>query len=110
MFRVLFLIVAFIGTAASVQAQEFYLKSMNGADTVWVWKDKASHDEAMQLINAGVHKTNPGMILTLLACVVEPGAQVIISDMGFVTHDIVVVSGSKAGCRGNIPAEELGSR
>ncbi|MCY1704438.1 hypothetical protein [Pannonibacter sp. SL95] len=110
MLRVLFLIGALCATFHSAAAQQFVLKDFTGAGAVWVWKDKAAHDEAMQLINAGVHKTNPMMVMVLVACIVDPGTKIIMKDMGFVTHDIMIVEGPKAGCRGNIPAEALGSQ
>jgi len=47
--------------------------------------------------------------MRLLSCIVPSGTGVIITDMGFATHDIMVIDGEKAGCRGNIPAEALKS-
>lgn len=61
----------------------------------------------MKLIQAGVHKSNPELLMPLVSCIAEPGAKVIVTDMGFVTHDIMVISGKNTGCKGNIPAEEL---
>lgn len=101
------IICAFSSFAA---AKDFRLKALPGSETILVWKSKDAHKEAMSLIAAGVHKTKPELVARLLACTAKPGTKVIIKDMGLVTHDIMVVEGRSAGCRGNIPAEELSSR
>lgn len=79
---------------------------MGGSDTVFVWRDKDAHNEALSLIEAGVHRTNPDLIIPLISCVVPSGTAAITTDIGFVTHDIMIVEGDNAGCRGNIAAEE----
>lgn len=91
-------------------ANEYRLEPLGGSGQVIVWKSKEAHDEALSLIQAGVHKTNPAMVGALVACMVDGGTKAIVTDMGFVTHDILVVSGESSGCRGNIAAEELGRR
>lgn len=98
---------AILVAGAMAQAQEFRLKAFGGAGVIIVWKSKDAQSEGMQLIQAGVHKTNPDMVAKLVACIEKPGTKVIVTDMGFVTHDIMVIDGPDAGCRGNIPAEEL---
>lgn len=105
------MVLALAGLAASssiASAQDHSLRSLPGTSNIWIWQSKDAHDEGMSLISAGVHKTNPAMITSLISCIVDPGTKVIITDMGFVTHDVMVVSGPDAGCRGNIPAENLG--
>jgi len=88
-------------------ADGFRVVGLNGSDTVFVWRDKNSHDEALNLINAGVHRTKPELLLPLLACVVASGTAAIVTDGGFITQDVMIVSGENAGCRGNIPTESL---
>ena len=95
--------------ATSSLAADFSVVGLNGGDQVFVWKNDDAHDEAMSLIAANVHKSNPVLVMRLLSCVVPSGTGVIVTDMGFVTHDIMVVEGEKSGCRGNIPAEVLKS-
>lgn len=89
-------------------AQEHHLQALPGMDIVIVWKSADAQDEANQLINAGAAAKNPQILAPYVSCVVEPGAGVIVTDMGFVTHDIMVIDGPSAGCKGNIPAESLG--
>lgn len=88
-------------------AQEYRLKSFGGATNVIVWRSSDAQSEGMKLIEAGVHKTNPELVARLVACFEKPGTKVIVTDMGFLTHDIMVVEGENAGCKGNIPREEL---
>lgn len=88
-------------------AQDYRLKAFGGAKMIIVWQSKDAQSEGMKLIQAGVHKTNPELLMRLVSCIESPGTKVIVTDMGMVTHDIMVVEGKNAGCRGNIPAEEL---
>ncbi len=93
--------------STTADAQERILQGLGGSDTVFVWTDKKAHDEALKLINAGVHKSNPSLILPLVACMVPSGTKAIITSAGFATHDIMVTSGPSSGCRGNIPMEAI---
>jgi hypothetical protein len=74
---------------------------------VFVWRDKAAASEGYELIRAGVHLTNPPLVASLLACVVDYNTRVVTTSVGIITHDIMVIEGPHAGCRGNIPAEHL---
>lgn len=96
--------------ATPALAEDFRLVGLNGGDQVFVWKSKKAHNEAMSLIAADVHRTNPALIAVLLACIVPSGTRAIVTDMGFATHDIMVVEGKSSGCRGNIPTESLTTR
>lgn len=93
--------------SATANAQDYRLKTFGGAKMIIVWQSKDAQSEGMKLIQAGVHKTNPQLLMRLVSCIAEPGTKVIVTDMGMVTHDIMVVEGKNSGCRGNIPAEEL---
>ncbi len=95
--------------ATSATAADFKVVGLSGTDSVFVWRDKAAHNEGLSLIAAGVHKSNPAMMMSLLACIVPSGSEAIVTDMGFATHDIMIISGENAGCRGNIPTESLKS-
>lgn len=101
------LVLAIAVLSTTAVAEGFRLKALPGSQLILVWQDKAAHDEALDLINAGIHNTNPWLVERLLACTVKPNTRVIVTDAGFVTHDIMVIEGPDAGCRGNIPAEEL---
>jgi hypothetical protein len=110
MIRAIFLALLAQATfAAAARADGYFLKAFGGAQHIIVWKSKDAHNEGMQLIQAGVHKSNPAMVTRLVSCIENPGTKVIVTDMGFVTHDIMVISGRDQGCRGNIAAEELGN-
>jgi len=77
---------------------------------IFVWKNAEAHTEAIRLIKAGVYSSNPSLITSLLSCLVESGTKVIATSMGFATHDILVIDGPNAGCRGNVAAERFKTR
>jgi hypothetical protein len=54
-----------------------------------------------------VLKENPDLLIPFLACLVPEGTRVIVTDAGMLTHDVMVIDGEYAGCRGNIPMESL---
>lgn len=83
------------------------LVGLGGSNTVFVWRSSEAHGEALELIQAGVHNSNPALVAVLLACVVPSGTRAVTTDFGLVTHDIMVISGEDAGCRGNIPVESF---
>jgi hypothetical protein len=91
--------------AQSAAAQERTLQGVGGASVVFVWKDKKSHNEGLTLIQAGVHKSNPMLVMRLLACMVPSGTKAVITSAGFATHDVLVTSGEFSGCRGNVAVE-----
>ena len=66
--------------------------------------------EGQQMVSAGVHKTNPDLIVPLISCVVDTGTQIIVGDGGFFASDVIVVSGPKAGCRGTVGNERLSKK
>ncbi|MDM7852686.1 hypothetical protein [Pseudochrobactrum kiredjianiae] len=100
--------VALFASMSPANAQQYKLKALGDASVIFVWNSADDRSEGYKLIQAGVHKTSPQLLMPLIACVAKPGNKVIVTDMGFVTHDIMVVDGENVGCRGNIAAEELG--
>ncbi len=74
---------------------------------VLVWKNKDAHNEGLDLIIAGVHKTKPALVMRLLSCTVKSGTRAITTDAGIITHDIMVVEGKNTGCRGNVASENF---
>ena len=94
-----------IGFGSPALALDGRVIGLSGSDQVFVWKSKDAQREAMSLIQANVHNTNPGLVARLLSCIVPSGTSAIITDAGFATHDIMITSGPNAGCRGNIPME-----
>lgn len=96
------------GLAMPARAQERVLRTPNGEGNVFVWRDSEKHGEGLDLIRAGVHRSNPDLVLRLVACVVPSGTKAITTSGGFVTRDVLVTSGSHAGCRGNVAVEFLG--
>jgi hypothetical protein len=47
-----------------------------------IWRDEAAFDRGIKLIVRGVHKTNPEMLLPLVACFVETGTPVTVIGAG----------------------------
>jgi hypothetical protein len=78
-----------------------------GGGNVIVWRNSKAHSEGLNLIQANVHKTNPLLMIPLIACMPSSGTKAVTTDAGFLTHDILVVEGPSAGCRGNIAVEHF---
>ena len=91
-------------------AQARTLVPLGGATVIIVWKNDKARSEGADLLAAGVGKSNPALLVPLVACVVPSGTQAIKTDGGFFTSDILVTSGTHSGCRGNIANEHLGKR
>jgi hypothetical protein len=100
-------LVGLLATSSTAAAVEGLLKRHGGSDNIIVWRNSNAHSEGLSLISAGVHRTNPALLYPLVACIVDAGTKVVITDAGFVTHDIMVIEGSNAGCRGNIAMENF---
>ena len=88
-------------------AQKYYLKNLPGSKVIIVWKSKKAHNEGLAIIRSGLTQAKLLLLARLVACRATAGTEVIVTDAGFVTHDIMIVEGQSVGCRGNIPAEEL---
>jgi hypothetical protein len=94
-------------TPATPSSQVILQNHAGSGLRVPVFKNTQAHTEALKLMMAGVHKTNPPLVMQLIACMVPSGTMAIITDAGFATHDILVTSGEFAGCRGNIAMEDV---
>lgn len=106
--RLLALVLAASAVPTLVSAQQAHrLKPLEGMSSIIVWKSDRAQDEANQIVNSGLAKQDPSILAPYIACIAPPGTQVIVTDMGFVTHDILIPVGKNKGCRGNIPAENL---
>jgi hypothetical protein len=84
--------------------QERTPRGVAGAEVI-VWTNKETHDEGVSLMSAGVHRSNPGLVMPLIACLLPTGSKVHITDAGLSTHDIVVMTGPYIGCRGYVGVE-----
>lgn len=94
--------------AAAAQTPPPVLRN-SGGDVVFVWRDSERMSEAMRMINAGVHRTNPGLIAPLVSCVAPNGSEAVVTNGGFFSSNVTVTSGRAAGCRG-VVANEMISR
>lgn len=92
------------------QALEGRLRGLGGMDVVIVWRSNTAQSQGLDLISAGVHRSNPALLMPLVSCIVPTGTRAVTTDAGFVTHDILVIEGSDSGCRGNIPVEAFRTR
>lgn len=93
--------------AASVPAHASEITLGKGGSTVFVWKDGDAMSEGFKLIQAGVHKSNPMLVIELLSCAVPAGTKAIITDGGFATQTILVTDGESVGCRGDVVTEDV---
>ncbi|MDO9499018.1 hypothetical protein [Falsiroseomonas sp.] len=82
------------------------LTSPDGGNLL-IWRDSNAQSEGLRLINAGVNRTQPQMIVRLLSCVVASGSQIVVTDGGFFSSTVLVVSGRETGCRGVVANERI---
>lgn len=94
-----------VAEAQTRQTRTLYAAS--GGKDIIVWRDDKAHSEANKLIAAGVHKSNPALLVPLIACIAPVGSQAIKTDGGFFSSTIMVTSGKESGCRGVVPNERL---
>ena len=102
---VLYGMLAFVFTTTPAAALEITLGK--GDTPVFVWRDGDAMSEGFKLIQAGVHKTNPALVMELLSCVVPPGTKAIITDGGFASQTILITEGDLSGCRGDVVTEDV---
>lgn len=95
----------FVTLASPAVALEGTLQGLGGMNMVVVWKNKDAQHEGMSLIEAGVLQSNPELVIPYVSCIVPTGTRAIITDAGLATHDVMVIEGESAGCKGNIPME-----
>ncbi|MER8556104.1 hypothetical protein NKH37_28790 [Mesorhizobium sp. M1217] len=82
-----------------------------GMEQVYVWRDYDSWSEGLALVRAGVHETDPHMVLRLMACIAKTGDHaVIVGRAGVAAKTILVIDGEQKGCRGFVTDEDLGLR
>lgn len=107
--RYFMVVIALLGFATTALAQQRTIKAFNGSDIAFVWKDGDAMSKGFDLIRAGVHKTNPALLLPFIACIVHAGDHIVITDFGFGSSTIMVVDGNSAGCQGDLQTEFIGS-
>lgn len=107
--RILLAAVLVLSATTPVLAADGRLRSTR-SDQVIVWRNKDAHNEALDLIRAGVHHSNPAMLTKYVACMVPNGTTAVRTSGGWVTVDVLVTDGTAAGCRGNIPVEDFAGR
>ena len=95
-----FIILAITFASAAQQPQK--LRAPSPGQRIFVWKDWASAKEASKLVEAGVNKTHPELVVGLMACMVNGGTGYVVSDGGVFASDVIIVDGSEAGCRGTV--------
>ena len=66
----------------------------NGSSEVPIFRNKKAMDAFMDFQDIGQ-----------IACIVSSGTRATVTSSGFVTVDVAITSGTKAGCRGTIPRE-----
>lgn len=96
--------------APAALALDGRLQGLGGMDVVIVWRSSSAQSDGLDLIAAGVHRSNPALLMPLVSCIVRTGTRAMTTDAGFVTHDIMVIEGPDSGCRGNIPVEAFRTR
>src|SRR4051794_8298470 len=71
-----------------------------GAQNTFIYKDAQANEMGRQLSMGGFDDMT--MYKPLAACSVVRGTRVVITNRGFMTHDVLVVDGPARGCSGNI--------
>ena len=94
-----------VATAASA-ATPATIKAAKPGGHVYVWITGKA-DEANTMIDQGVGRTHPELIFELIACVVDDGTKIIVTDLGFFTSTIMVTDGPAAGCRGDVYSDQF---
>ncbi|TIT24434.1 MAG: hypothetical protein E5W81_11780 [Mesorhizobium sp.] len=80
-----------------------------GMEQIYVWLNYESWSEGLALIRAGVHETDPQMVIRLLACIAKKGDHaVIVGRPSLAAKTILVIDGAHKGCRGFVTDEDLG--
>ena len=95
-------IVVFLTLGPSLCLAQTVTLTAEGGANILVWHDYSALKEGMQMIAAEVYKTQPQLVAQLLACRTPSGSTAVVTNGGFFSSDVVVVSGRSAGCRGTI--------
>jgi len=98
---------AIISVSFSAFAKDVTLVGIDGSESAFIWKYKLAHSEAMKLVGAGVHQTNPDLVLPLLACIVTSAAEASITGRGIITNEVTITSGPNVGCHGDVATEAV---
>ncbi len=102
---------SFIGQAAAQRSTDNQdtLRHPSNAP-ILIWRNSAAQREGLALINANVHQTNPRLLMPHVACIVDSGARIVVTDGGFFSSTVLVVDGRQAGCRGVVENEMIQRR
>jgi hypothetical protein len=96
-----------LATAAPAFGQTKTLHGYGHEPVVAIWRDAKAREAGDNMLRAGINHTDPGLMLPLVACIVDNGTHVIVSDAGFFSSDVIVVDGPYKGCRGNVANDRL---
>jgi hypothetical protein len=72
---------------------------------IFVWKNSAAMDEGIAMIKAGVHQSNPTLVMGLLSCIAPDGSRVILTGSSMFQRSVTVIDGKSAGCRGVVSSD-----
>ena len=97
--------IVLFGVVSPAFAQQRTIKAFNGVEDAIVWKDGDAMSKGFSLIRGGVHRTNPSLLVPLIACFVHVGDHIVITDFGFGSSTIMVVDGKSTGCQGDLQTE-----
>ena len=68
------LAIVLLGIVSPVSAQQRMIKELTAAEDAIVWKEGDAMSKGSTLIRAGVHKTNPSLLMQLIACLARTWA------------------------------------
>jgi hypothetical protein len=83
---------------------------LEGNEIVVVWRDANSFNEGIGLLGAGVHRSNPSLLMPLISCIAPTGTRAIHTSFnGWLspTQNILVIEGEHSGCRGTVGLREF---
>jgi hypothetical protein len=96
-------------TSAASQTGAITLQDSSGNKVVAVWRSDKAMEQGRQLVQQGISKQKPELLLQLIACFVPNGTKASFTNTSFfsVSTEVLIVDGERAGCRGVVSANDI---
>lgn len=97
-----------LAMADDASARDMATLGRPSMDRVYIWLNQDAWREGLALIRAGVHETDPGMVIRLMACVANKGDHaVVVGRPALAAKTVLVIDGAQKGCRGFVTDEDV---